>query len=292
MIQSMTGFGKAVKDIDNKKLTVEIRALNSKQADINTKVPALYREKEMELRNLLAKRLGRGKIELNFWIEEQESSATIVFNKPVIQDYYKQLRETTQILDYDAENENILEIIMRMPDVLKTETKELDENEWAQILNTVEDALAEIEKFRNQEGKVLQEDFLKRIAKIEDLLQQVEPFEKERIEKVKSRISQHINEHLNDLEIDQNRFEQELIYYLEKFDITEEKVRLKNHCRYFVETLNQEQTQGKKLGFITQEIGREINTLGSKANHSEIQKIVVQMKDELEKIKEQVLNVL
>ncbi len=292
MIQSMTGFGKAVKDIDNKKLTVEIRALNSKQADINTKVPALYREKEMELRNLLAKRLGRGKIELNFWIEEQESTATIVFNKPIIQDYYKQLRETTQILDYDAENENILEIIMRMPDVLKTETKELDENEWAQILNTVEDALAEIEKFRNQEGKVLQEDFLKRIAKIEDLLQQVEPFEKERIEKVKTRISQHINEHLNDLEIDQNRFEQELIYYLEKFDITEEKVRLKNHCRYFVETLNQEQTQGKKLGFITQEIGREINTLGSKANHSEIQKIVVQMKDELEKIKEQVLNVL
>ena len=292
MIQSMTGYGKAVKNMDNKKLTVEIRALNSKQADINTKIPALYREKEMELRNLLAKRLGRGKIELNFWFEEQESSATIVFNKPVIQDYYQQLKKTTQILDYDAENDNILEIIMRMPDVLKTETKELDENEWAQILNTVEDAIDEIEKFRNQEGKVLQDDFLKRIAKIEDLLQQVEPFEKERIEKVKTRISQHINDHLNDLEIDQNRFEQELIYYLEKFDITEEKVRLKNHCRYFVETLNQEQTQGKKLGFITQEIGREINTLGSKANHSEIQKIVVQMKDELEKIKEQVLNVL
>jgi len=181
---------------------------------------------------------------------------------------------------------------MRMPEVLKTEVKELDENEWTQIFETVEDAIAEIIKFREQEGRVLQQDFQKRIKLIEELLQKIEPFEKERVEKVKERIRQNFQENLADAEIDKNRFEQELIYYLEKFDITEEKVRLKNHCKYFIQTMEEAVSQGKKLGFITQEIGREINTIGSKANHSEIQKIVVQMKDELEKIKEQGLNVL
>jgi uncharacterized protein (TIGR00255 family) len=288
----MTGFGKATKNIENKKITIEIRSLNSKQADITTKIPALYREKEMELRNLLSQNLKRGKIELNFWIEENESSSSVILNKPVINDYYNQLQETATFLNRNIEQENILEIIMRMPEVLKTEIKELDEKEWTQILKTVDEAIIDIKRFRNQEGKVLQNDFEKRISIIEKLLASVEPFEKERIEKVKDRIKQHFQENIKDIEIDQNRFEQELIYYLEKFDITEEKIRLKNHCKYFIETLNDENSQGKKLGFITQEIGREINTLGSKANHSEVQKIVVQMKDELEKIKEQVLNVL
>lgn len=292
MLQSMTGFGKATKNIENKKITIEIRSLNSKQADITTKIPALYREKEMELRNLLSQNLKRGKIELNFWIEENESSSSVILNKPVINDYYNQLQETATFLNRNIEQENILEIIMRMPEVLKTEIKELDEKEWTQILKTVDEAIIDIKRFRNQEGKVLQNDFEKRISIIEKLLASVEPFEKERIEKVKDRIKQHFQENIKDIEIDQNRFEQELIYYLEKFDITEEKIRLKNHCKYFIETLNDENSQGKKLGFITQEIGREINTLGSKANHSEVQKIVVQMKDELEKIKEQVLNVL
>ena len=292
MLQSMTGFGKAVNEIENKKLTVEIRSLNSKQADMNIKIPALYREKEMDLRNLLAQRLKRGKIELNFWVDEQESSGNVVLNKSVIDNYYKQLKETANHLNRNIEQENILEIIMRMPEVMKTEVKELDEKEWGQILKTVEEALVEIIKFRNQEGEVLQEDFTKRIQKIEDLLLQIEPFEKERVERVKERIKQNFQDNLKDIETDKNRFEQELIYYLEKFDITEEKVRLKNHCKYFMETMSEADSQGKKLGFITQEIGREINTIGSKANHSDIQKIVVQMKDELEKIKEQVLNVL
>ncbi len=292
MLQSMTGFGKATKNIENKKITIEIRSLNSKQADVVAKIPALYREKEMELRNLLTQSLKRGKIELNFWIEENESTGSVILNKPVINDYYNQLLETATFLNRNIEQENILEIIMRMPEVLKTEIKELDENEWTQILKTVDEALVDIKKFRNQEGQVLQHDFEKRISSIEKLLSRVEPFEKERIEKVKERIKQHFKENLKDIEIDQNRFEQELIYYLEKFDITEEKVRLKNHCKYFLQTMKEEGSQGKKIGFITQEIGREINTIGSKANHSEIQKIVVQMKDELEKIKEQVLNVL
>lgn len=292
MLQSMTGFGKAIKDIENKKITVEIRTLNSKQADVSAKIPALYREKEMELRNLLIQNLKRGKIELNLWIEENDSTSSVVLNKPVISDYYQQLQETAAFLSRSIEKENILEIIMRMPEVLKTELKELDENEWAQILKTVDEALIELIKFRNQEGKVLQNDFKNRIEVIEGLLINIEPFEKERIDKVKERIKQHFQENLKDIEPDKNRFEQELIYYLEKFDITEEKVRLNNHCSYFIQTLNEHESQGKKLGFITQEIGREINTIGSKANHSAIQKIVVQMKDELEKIKEQVLNVL
>ena len=292
MLESMTGFGKAAKDIENKKLTIEIRTLNSKQADINVKIPALYREKEMELRNLLAKSLKRGKIELNFRIDDQETSGSVVLNKAVINDYYSQLRETATSLNHNIERENILEIIMRMPEVLKTEVNELDEQEWIKIKETVKEALVDIQKFRVQEGKVLQNDFYHRIQIIQELLSKIEPFEKERIERVKERIKQSFKENIKDIEIDNNRFEQELIYYLEKFDITEEKVRLANHCKYFLQTMNENESQGKKLGFITQEIGREINTIGSKSNHSELQKIVVQMKDELEKIKEQVLNVL
>ena len=292
MLKSMTGFGKAVNEFENKKITVEIKSLNSKQADIIAKIPSLYKEKEMELRNMLTKALNRGKIELSVWIDQNETDKNIQLNKSAIKNYYQQLSEVSTSLNRNVDNEQILEIIMRLPDVMKTEVKELNEKEWLSIKQTVINAISEIEKFRIQEGNVLEVDFGQRIKQIENLLAQIEPFAESRIEKVKERIKQNFKENLKEVDADNNRFEQELIYYLEKLDITEEKVRLANHCSYFIETMNEDESQGKKLGFIAQEIGREINTIGSKANHAEIQKIVVQMKDELEKIKEQVLNVL
>jgi len=292
MLKSMTGFGKAVNQFENKKITIEIKSLNSKQADVIAKIPSIYKEKEMELRNMLVKALNRGKIELSIWIDQNETEKNIQLNKSVIKAYYQQLTEVSKSINRNVDNEQILEIIMRLPDVMKNEIKELDEKEWLLIKQTVVDAISEIEKFRIQEGKVLQTDFKQRIKKIESLLLQIEPFAESRIEKVKERIKQSFNENLKELDADNNRFEQELIYYLEKLDITEEKVRLANHCSYFTETMNENLSQGKKLGFIAQEIGREINTIGSKANNADIQKIVVQMKDELEKIKEQSLNIL
>lgn len=292
MLKSMTGFGKAVNQFENKKITVEIKSLNSKQADIIAKIPTLYKEKEMELRNMLTKALNRGKIELSVWINQNEAEKNLQLNKSVIKNYYEQLTELAESLNRNVDKEQILDIIMQFPDVMKTEIKELDKNEWLIIKQTVVNALSEIEKFRAQEGKVLESDFGQRIKQIESLLLQIEPFAESRIEKVKERIKQNFKENLKEVDADNNRFEQELIYYLEKLDITEEKVRLAHHCNYFIETMNEKESQGKKLGFIAQEIGREINTIGSKANHSDIQKIVVQMKDELEKIKEQVLNVL
>jgi len=288
----MTGFGKAVNEFENKKITVEIKTLNSKQADITARIPGSYKEKEMELRNMLAKALKRGKIELSVWIDQNEAEKNIQFNKSVIKNYYQQLVEVTESLNRSVDNEQILEIIMRLPDVTKTEMREINENEWLVIKQTVSNALSEIEKFKLQEGKVMQADFKQRIEQIQNLQLAIEPHEKSRIEKVKDRIKQNFKDNLKEVDADNNRFEQELIYYLEKLDITEEKVRLANHCSYFTQTMNEESAQGKKLGFIAQEIGREINTIGSKANNSDIQKIVVQMKDELEKIKEQVLNVL
>ncbi|OQX96896.1 MAG: YicC family protein [Bacteroidetes bacterium 4572_117] len=292
MLKSMTGFGKAVNEFENKKITVEIKTLNSKQADITARIPGSYKEKEMELRNMLAKALKRGKIELSVWIDQNEAEKNIQFNKSVIKNYYQQLVEVTESLNRSVDNEQILEIIMRLPDVTKTEMREINENEWLVIKQTVSNALSEIEKFKLQEGKVMQADFKQRIEQIQNLQLAIEPHEKSRIEKVKDRIKQNFKDNLKEVDADNNRFEQELIYYLEKLDITEEKVRLANHCSYFTQTMNEESAQGKKLGFIAQEIGREINTIGSKANNSDIQKIVVQMKDELEKIKEQVLNVL
>ena len=292
MLKSMTGFGKSVNEFENKKITVEIKSLNSKQADINAKIPSLYKEKEMELRNMLTKALNRGKIELSVWIDQNETNKHIQLNKSVIKNYHHQLSEISESLNRNADQEQFLEIIMRLPDVMKAEVRALDEKEWLGIKQTVIDAISEIEKFRMQEGHVLEADFRQRIKQIESLLVQIEPFAESRIEKVKERIKQNFKENLKEIDADNNRFEQELIYYLEKLDITEEKVRLANHCSYFIETMNEDQSQGKKLGFIAQEIGREVNTIGSKANHAEIQKIVVQMKDELEKIKEQVLNVL
>ena len=288
----MTGFGKAVNEFENKKITVEIKTLNSKQADITARIPGSYKEKEMELRNMLAKALKRGKIELSVWIDQNEAEKNIQFNKSVIKNYYQQLVEVTESLNRSVDNEQILEIIMRLPDVTKTEMREINENEWLVIKQTVSNALSEIEKFKLQEGKVMQADFKQRIEQIQNLQLAIEPHEKSRIEKVKDRIKQNFKDNLKEVDADNNRFEQELIYYLEKLDITEEKVRLANHCSYFTQTMDEEGSQGKKLGFIAQEIGREINTIGSKANNADIQKIVVQMKDELEKIKEQVLNVL
>jgi len=292
MLKSMTGFGKASKEYTDKKITIEIKSLNSKQSDVNIRMPLQYKEKELVLRNELIQKLNRGKIDLSVWIEGGENDKTIQFNEKLIKDYYSQLENISKLINQPIENEQVMQIIMRMPDVLKTELKELDENEWAVIHKTTLEAIAQLDDFRIQEGKVLEKDFKKRIERIIARLNEIKPYEKERVEKIRERINQNLNEYIENQDVDKNRFEQEIIFYLEKFDITEEKVRLRNHTAYFIETLDKENLAGKKLGFITQEIGREINTVGSKANHAEIQKIVVQMKDELEKIKEQLLNIL
>ncbi len=292
MLKSMTGFGKAFAEYEDKKITIEIKSLNSKQSDINIRMPQQYKEKELVLRNELIQSLNRGKIDLSVWIEGGESDKTIQFNENLIKEYYAQLENVSKIIKQPIENEQVMQIIMRLPDVLKTEQKELDEKEWEVILNTTKEALKKLDIFRVQEGKMLEKDFAKRIDRIIDFLNQIKPYEKERIDKVRERINQNLKEFVDNQDVDKNRFEQEIIFYLEKFDITEEKVRLRNHTAYFLETMKKEEMPGKKLGFISQEIGREINTIGSKANHAEIQKLVVQMKDELEKIKEQLLNIL
>ena len=292
MLKSMTGFGKASSEYKDKKITVEIKSLNSKQSDVNIRMPLQYREKELVLRNEVIQKLNRGKIDLSIWIEGTEADKTVQFNESLIKEYYAQLEKVSKALGQKLENEQVMQLIMRLPDVLKTELKELDENEWATIHKTVLDAILQLVEFRTQEGKVLENDFIKRIDRIIKLLNQLKPFEKERVEKIRERINQNLSEFIDSQDVDKNRFEQEIIYYLEKFDITEEKVRLRNHTAYFLETIGKEELTGKKLGFISQEIGREVNTIGSKANHAEIQRIVVQMKDELEKIKEQLLNIL
>ena len=292
MLKSMTGFGKATYESEKIKITVEIKSLNSKQADIFIKIPAQYKEKEFILRNELIKNLKRGKIELSAWIDKEETNKISNLNKNAIENYYKQFADISNILKRDISNENILQTIMHLPDVIKSEKLEIDEKEWDLIFKTTQKAIKEIISFRTQEGNALEKDFTERIKNISKLLVEIEPFEKSRIETIKKRISNNFEEHLKNIEKDDNRFEQELIYYLEKLDITEEKVRLANHCKYFNQTMQKEEIAGKKLAFITQEIGREINTIGSKANSSDIQKIVVQMKDELEKIKEQSLNIL
>lgn len=288
----MTGFGKSSTEFGDKKITVEIKSLNSKQSDVNIRIPQQYKEKELSLRNEVIQSLNRGKIDLSVWVEGDDADKNIQFNEKLIVEYYQQLEKVSKLIGQKIENEQVLQLITRLPDVIKTEIKELDEEEWNVIFKTTQEAIKQLDNFRVQEGKVLENDFIKRINKISLLLENIKTFEKERIERVKERIKQNLNELIESQDIDQNRFEQEIIYYLEKFDITEEKVRLKNHTSYFLETLNNEELAGKKLGFISQEIGREINTIGSKANHAEIQKIVVQMKDELEKIKEQLLNIL
>lgn len=282
----MTGYGKATAECADKKLTVEIRSLNSKNLDINTRIPLLYREKELEIRKLLSERLQRGKVDFSINAESTAASKNQELNHEVIKAYMQEFKEVVT----DASDIELLSIVMRLPDVLKHSSDEVDEEEWTTVINLMNKAIDSLNQFRLAEGTAIKEDFIKRIGNIEQLLSEVTPFESERIVTLKERFLKNLEE-LN-TEYDENRYEQELIYYIERLDITEEKVRLAQHCKYFIETLNTDQSEGKKLGFICQEIGREINTLGSKSNHSELQRIVVQMKDELEKIKEQILNIL
>ena len=286
MIHSMTGFGKAFVQLPLKKITIEIKSLNSKNLDLSVRLPQQYKEKELEVRNVIAQRLERGKIECSVYIEVtgEETSSTI--NAPIVKAYIDQMRSIIP----DADATELMKMAVRMPDSLKVERCELDEEEWKKIQIILNEALDNIGSFRNQEGAKLQNDFEKRINNIRTLMNEVETYEEERINAVKERLRQGLEE--LKVNIDQNRFEQELIYYIEKLDINEEKVRLTNHLDYFIETMSGNEANGRKLGFISQEMGREINTMGSKSNHAKMQKCVVLMKDELEKIKEQVLNIL
>ncbi len=292
MIQSMTGYGKSLCEFPNKKVSIEIKSLNSKQLDLNVRVPSSYRDKELELRNEVSRSLFRGKIECGIYIENLGSERSVQINQIVATNYFQQLTQLANTLNI-SQSADLLPILMNMPDVIvKSETPEVDENEWVEIQKHFTIALENITEFRNSEGKVLELEIRNRVAIIATLLEQVTPFELARIERIKTKILDSLNEFAEKQNIDQNRFEQELIYYLEKIDVTEEKVRLKSHIDYFLECMDDEPQPGKKLGFIAQEMGREINTLGSKANDSDMQRVVIQMKDELEKIKEQILNIL
>ncbi|MCU4164840.1 YicC/YloC family endoribonuclease [Carboxylicivirga caseinilyticus] len=291
MVHSMTGFGKGVCELPNKKINIEIKSLNSKQLDLNTRIPNLYREKEIEIRNTVGKKLTRGKVDVSFFVEAASSDKITKVNQQVIKDYYAQLKEVSADLGF-SENTDFLKVIMPLPDTVKIELAELDEKEWVAIAKAIDAAIEDIISFRIREGKALEADVRERIATIDELLQQVPNYETQRIEKIRNRIKENLEELSMQTQVDENRFEQEIIFYLEKLDITEEKVRLANHLKYFIETMEAGEAVGKKLGFISQEIGREINTLGSKANDADLQKIVIRMKDELEKIKEQILNIL
>ena len=292
MIQSMTGYGKSTVELADKKISVEVKSLNSKALDLSTRIAPLYREKEMEIRNEIARLLERGKVDFTLWVEKKEAAAMATpINSELLVAYYKQIKEL-HILTGIPEPEDWFSALMRMPDVLtKVEVTELSDEEWAVVRQAVSEALNHLVDFRKQEGAALEKKFREKIANISRLLQEVEPYEKERVIKVRERITEALQKTL-EVDYDKNRLEQELIFYIEKLDINEEKQRLANHLSYFIHTLESGSGQGKKLGFIAQEMGREINTLGSKSNHAEMQKIVVQMKDELEQIKEQVLNVM
>ena len=285
MILSMTGYGKAVIELPQKKVTVEIKTLNSKSLDLNVRVPTFYREKELKIRGKLSRQLVRGKIDFSIFVESTGFEVVTSINKDVVNNYIDQLRTIAV-----TSPESLLESAMRLPDTLKTEREQLDESHWVEIDKTIDEAIAEVIQFRSDEGKVLWQDFTDRINAIQQLSDDVIGLDKERIKQMRERLEKSVS----DLKqtVDENRFEQELMYYLEKLDITEEKVRLNNHLEYFLEELNSNDSNVKKLGFISQEIGREINTTGSKSNFAPMQKVVVQMKDELEKIKEQLLNVL
>lgn len=291
MIRSMTGFGKTEFEVGSKKITLEIKSLNSKQLDISTRVPAIYREKDLEIRRMISETLVRGKIDFALYLDNLGTESSSKINPAIISDYYRQLSEVYQNLGLEV-NESIMQTIMRLPDTVKTSYEELDEAEWLIVRENLAKTLENLNAFRDQEGLALRADIETNIQNILDLLAQVDPHENQRMDNVKTRILDSLEALQLNGNVDKNRFEQELIYYLEKLDINEEKVRLANHCSYFTETMNENEPSGRKLGFIAQEIGREINTLGSKANESNLQRIVVQMKDNLEKIKEQTLNVL
>ena len=286
MINSMTGFGKATMQLPNKKITVEVKSLNSKNLDLNVRLPQAFREKELELRNVIAKDLERGKVDFSIFSEVTAEETSSKINAPIVLSYIEQMKNIIP----DADTTELMKMAVRMPDSLKVERQEIDENEWEAIQSAITEALQYINEFRRQEGAKLEIEFRNRIENIRNFMNQAIALDPERIAIVKERLRNNLVE--LQANVDENRFEQEIIYYLEKLDITEEKVRLTNHLDYFIETIEGSEANGRKLGFISQEMGREINTMGSKSNHSEMQKLVVQMKDELEKIKEQVLNVL
>ena len=283
----MTGFGKSVIQLPGKKITIEIKSLNSKNLDLNARIPSTYREKELHIRNLVAKSLERGKVDVGLYVESTGEATNTKVNEGVVKEYMSQLQTVTSSGVEDVE---LLKMAVRLPDALKVEREELDENEYKAILDNLTSALSEINIYRADEGSSLKNEFELRISNLQRLLDEVITMDVDRLDSVKVRLEKAVTD--LKVELDENRFEQELIYYLEKYDITEEKVRLKNHLDYFTEALNSESSNGKKLGFIGQEIGREINTIGSKSNYAPMQQLVVQMKDELEKVKEQVLNVL
>ena len=285
MIQSMTGYGKSVLQLPSKKITVEIKSLNSKNLDLYVRVPSSYKEKELDMRKSISKSLLRGKVDFNLYVEITGEETSSKLNEIIVKQYMKQLSNVVE-----GDEVELLKMAIRMPDALKTERKEIEETEFNKISEAIDEALKSINQYRSDEGSVMEKDFIHRSKKIAELLEDVIELDSERIDIVKERLRKAVSD-LNE-SVDENRFEQELIYYLEKYDITEEKVRLKNHLNYFNEALNLGGAYGKKLGFICQEIGREINTIGSKSNHAPMQQLVVQMKDELEKIKEQALNVL
>ena len=290
MVKSMTGFGKGEAALQNKKITVEIRSLNSKQLDLGLRLPAVYRQSEYEIRNIIARTIQRGKVDVFVTVESQDVETPARINKEVFREYLHQMTDTLAFAGIDADYDAIVPVIMRLPEVVSTETESISDEEHAALIAATEAAAARLDAFRMQEGAILIADLLGRVDRIESYKEEVVPFEKARTETIKARILDNLEKLQAD--VDRNRLEQEMIFYLEKLDITEEKVRLANHCRYFREVAAGEEGAGRKLGFIAQEMGREINTIGSKANESNIQILVVKMKDELEKIKEQVLNIL
>ena len=292
MIKSMTGFGKATADYGTKKVIVEVKSLNSKQLDINLRTPSLYKEKDIEIRNMIKNVLERGKVDMYIYFDNAEEEKGVAMNQAVVKQYYNQMNEVASSLGIEIDKGELLQTVMRFPDTMQVKMDELDEEAWNALRSAIEKALSDVDQFRVQEGKVLIADILKRVDLIKSLSAEVPRFEKQRVVTIKQRLQDKMKEWGEIKNIDENRLEQEIIYYLEKLDITEEKVRLANHCKYFIETVEKEVAPGRKLGFIAQEIGREINTMGSKANDHDIQKLVVRMKDELEKIKEQSLNVL
>jgi uncharacterized protein (TIGR00255 family) len=285
MIQSMTGFGKSVLQLPSKKITIEIKSLNSKSLDLNARIPGQYREKELMLRKLIAKSLVRGKVDFSLYVEVTAEETTASVNPSVVKNYMEQLRQIA-----DVDDAELLKMAIRMPDTMKTEREEIDETEFIEIEEALIIALSEINSFRTDEGNALEKDLLFRVSNIAQILQDIIAMDPDRIEGVRERLRKGVADIQE--KVDENRFEQELVYYIEKFDITEEKVRLENHLSYFLEAINSSDSNGRKLGFISQEMGREINTIGSKSNYAPMQQLVVQMKDELEKIKEQLLNVL
>ena len=286
MIQSMTGFGKATLQLPTKKITVEVKSLNSKGLDLSVRIPSVYREMELGLRNEISLALERGKIDFSIYIESTAEQTSTKVNVPIVKAYMAQLREVYS----DADETELMKMAVRMPDTMKIEREEIDENDWLEIQKVIKEAISNILNFRQAEGVSLENEFQLRIGNIRSYMNEALALDPERVQAIKDRLQTAISE--LKVNVDENRFEQELIYYLEKLDITEEKVRLTNHLDYFLETIKGKEANGRKLGFITQEMGREINTMGSKSNHAQMQKLVVMMKDELEKIKEQVLNVL